>query len=458
MKSGMRALKKAKNRAGVNVLDFKGGYGKGVLTRNSCNNTFGVPDMYDAQIEIALGGLEQRVSKVIEVIENDFFGGKQVTVVARPQKDLLRKFIFIMAYRNRKFHERFGGEEDDYDSNDRAELLAYMHDKGIKALKEVWLNNIRAFIDVDLGQEPDCWLGWLMNNAYPSDARWFWKNMTTSYLCFCTPKDTDEEFVLTQNAYGIFEGPCSHQAWTDWHNFAPVNHRLVIVSRNQCFGGIPNLPANLDKELTKMQHKAIEAMTSIYEDPAKAHSWLEDLPVSRPVPSCWRPRRSSNGRPLPYRFAPEDTFTFKFFALPSTFLQRMNAHFLEEAIMTDTIVYKSPMALRKALESYVEMEKPGLKIAVDNPREKGPEIWCVDYTGVKRIGDGPEYNRQAYLNMLERIARSLGSDCTANVILSTPKTCLIVPPLPPTFVTRYKKLGKRIYYCRGNELTLARFQ
>lgn len=276
--------------------------------------------MYDEEIEAALGKkLEQPVSKIIESIEKDFIDGKTATVVARPQKDLLRKFIFIMAYRNRKFYQRFGGEEDDYDSNDRAELLAYMHEKGFSKPKDVWLNNIRAFIDVDLQKEDECWKGWLMDRAYPSDAGWFWKNMTNSYLCFCTPKDIDEEFVLTQNAYGIFEGPCDHRSWTDWHTFAPVNHRLVIISRSQYLGGIPNIPSRLAKAFAEVQRNVVKAVTSLYEDSAEAHSWLADLPVSRPIPSYMTLRSSPDNDLLSHKLAPEDTFTFRFFALPSRF-------------------------------------------------------------------------------------------------------------------------------------------
>ncbi|KAK5447975.1 hypothetical protein LTS15_009474 [Exophiala xenobiotica] len=436
-----KALSKAKKRAAVNVLDFKDGFTKGQLGRSSCNKTFGLPDMYDAEIEIALSRLEQLVSKIIDAIEKDFFSSRPATLIARPQKDLLRKFIFIMAYRNRNFHQRFEGEMDDYDSNDRVELLAYMHDKGFKTPKDVWLKNIRAFIDVDLSQEDECWYGWLMNHAYPADARWFWKNMTTSYLCFCTPEGADEEFVLTQNAYGIFEGPCSYLSWTDWHTFAPVNHRLVIVMRNQFLGGIPNIPSNLADAVARMQRAAVLSLTSLHEDPSAARSWLENLPVNRPATSYPMLRFSPEVSRPSSKFTSRDVFTFQFFQLPSTFVQRINSIFIEEAILTNTIVYKSSSALRKALESYLGIQKKGFKIAVEKPREGGPEIWRADHNGVKKMDVAPEYERQSYLGMLERIAWNLGSDCTAKFTLSTPRSIVIMPPLPPTFGPRYKKLG-----------------
>jgi hypothetical protein len=427
----------------VNVLDFKDGFTKGQLGRSSCYKTFGLPDMYDAQIEIALSRLERLASKIIDDIEGDFFSGRPATLIARPQKDLLRRFIFIMGYRNRRLHQRFEGEKDDYDSNDRAELLAYMNDKGFQTPKDVWLDNIRAFIDVDLGQPVECWSEWLMNHAYPGDARWFWKNMTTSYLCFCTPGRADEEFVLTENAYGIFEGPASHLGWTDWHTFAPVNHRLVIVLRNGFLGGIPNIPSNLANAVAKAQRTAVLSLTSVFEDPTAAHSWLENLPVNRPATSYPTLRSFSDGSPPSFKHSPEDVFSFQFFHLPSIFVQRINSLFLEGAILTNAIVYKSSSALRKALESYLGMEEQGFKIAIEKPQGERHEIWRADHNGVKKMGVTPEYELQAYLGMLERIARSLGSDCTAKFTPRTPRSIMIMPPLPPTFITRYQKLGKK---------------
>ena len=77
-----KALSKAKKRAGVNFLEFNGGFEKGQLCRSSCNKTFGLPDMYDADIEIALSDLEHRVSKILDAIEGDFSSGKSAALLA----------------------------------------------------------------------------------------------------------------------------------------------------------------------------------------------------------------------------------------------------------------------------------------------------------------------------------------------------------------------------------------
>ena len=76
-----RAVSRAKKQARVNILDFGDGFDKGRLERRLCSKTFGLPDMYDEEIEPALSALERDASEVIKVIEGDFLCGKKATVI-----------------------------------------------------------------------------------------------------------------------------------------------------------------------------------------------------------------------------------------------------------------------------------------------------------------------------------------------------------------------------------------
>ncbi|KAK5102645.1 hypothetical protein LTS08_003445 [Lithohypha guttulata] len=403
------ARSRAKNKARVKVLTWNEDFSTDRLEIRLCSKTFGVKNMYAPEIELAFSTLEQQVSKVIKAVEHDFVGNQTSTILSRSQKDLLRKFLFIMAYRNRTFSKRFDCTMDEYSLNDREKLLQYVRSKGFSTLKEVWLSNIRAFIDVDM--EKNGWPDWLRQNAYPDDALWFCKNMTQFFLCFCTPELASEEFLLTQNAYGIFEGPNDHLSWIDWHIFAPVNDRLVIVSRTNWLSNIPDLPVNLTRAVAELQKKHIRSLTSRYKDPVGAHSWLEDLPVKRPTTSYPIVQPSSASMNISGRanFSPSDTFAFEFFQLPSTFVQRINTILLEEAITTDTIVYKTETGLRKALDFYLEAEGPGLKSTMPELQHEGPVIWHPGHSGSARSSTLPEFKRKGYLGMLERVARSLGT-------------------------------------------------
>ena len=454
-----KAKKRRQRRTKVNALTFGNGFSSGRLNISSCDKTFCLSDMYDAEIETELSGLEDRVARIIEAIEIDFLRRKSVTKIARPEKNALRKFIFIMAYRNRKFHQRFHGQEQDYDSNDREQLLAYMHKKGFETPKDVWLSNIRAFIRVNLDQDDNIWSRWLDEHSYPGDAKWFWKNMTTSYLCFCTPGAAEEEFLLTENAYGIFEGPSSHVGWVDWHTFAPINPKLMIIMRNQSLGTFPGLPPAIRDAVARARLAAIQAATSVFEDPLAARSCLEDLPVGRPTPSYPTVHRLVGNSP-PFKFSSEDSFIFKFFRLPSTFVQLITSIFLEEAMQTETIIYKSETGLRKAIDSYLETDQAGFKIVMEPPPADGPEILYHDHNGTisSKSKDVPPTLRRSYLEMLERIARELGSHSHARFTMHTPTSFTIMPPLSDTFAAKYRLLGKQKQCHRNTQLMMARLR
>ena len=441
-----RAVKKAKNRARFNALDFNNGFENSCLEHPKCNSSFAVQNMYNTSVEEQLSLLEQKASKIIERIEEDFIQGMRTTTIARPDKNVLRRFLFIMLYRNYNFYERFRGGEEDYKANDRAELLKYMHSRGLATPKDVWLSNIRAFLEVNLALDDKMWSAWLMSHAYPGDARWFIKNLTTSYLCFCTASEADDEFILTQNAYGVFEGPSSHIGWTDWHTFVPINEKLIIVMRSGLLGCPPGLPPDLAGAISTAQRKLVDVQTLIYEDPASAHSCLEDLPVTRPIPSYPTLRNASDG--VKPQWTQENTFAFEFFPLPHIHVQLINSVFLEEAIKTTVIAYKSPRGLRQALESYLELELPKFKQTVAEPEDNnGETIMYADHDGIREEGNPPENRRHSYLKMIERVARELGSTSTAKLTYVTPRTVLIIPSFPQSVSDRYKILGKQTLHC-----------
>lgn len=75
-----------------------------------------------------------------------------------------------MMYRNRTFANRYEKSTEDYNSNDRDSMLAYMKEKGFDKPRDVWFHNIHAFLDVSLSRE---WGKEIIDRAYPADAQWF---------------------------------------------------------------------------------------------------------------------------------------------------------------------------------------------------------------------------------------------------------------------------------------------
>jgi hypothetical protein len=195
--------------------------------------------------------------------------------------------------------------------------------------------------------------------------------------------------------------------------------------------------------ITWVNSKAVELITTAYEDPLAARSWLEDLPVKRPKTSYEISRE--NVRPGEgLTFSDEDTFEFEFFPLPSIHVQVINCIFLEEAVLTDTIVYKSPAALRKMIDSYLTLEKPGFKLAIERPLGIESQALSQGSKGYRDwktlLAAGCE--RPDYLRMLERVATELGSNCTAKFHLFSLDSIACVSKFPPGFAATYKRLGE----------------
>ena len=164
-------------------------------------------------------------------------------MMQRGERDLLRRFLFIMMYRNKNFHGRFNVSKENYNADDRAEMMEYMDRKGFKKPIDVWFSNINAFIDVKIDRNPMAWNHRIVEQASLGDALWFWKNITMHYLAFCTPEDPEDEFILSENSYGVFEGlNSSNKLWTDFHLFAPVTPKLMIILRSNM------LPRRFDDE------------------------------------------------------------------------------------------------------------------------------------------------------------------------------------------------------------------
>ena len=318
-----KAQKTAKRNSRVRYLTLEHGYEAAGLDTHKVERTFGAQDMYCGtganidkrqEIENKLTGLEQKASKILKTIETDLVQGRSTTVLRRPEKDTLRKFLFIMLYRNRTLHSRFEKTAEAYDCADRETLLKYMREKGFVTPKDVWLANINAFLEVRLGHDRNRWLADLKATTDPDGATRFSKHLESTFLSFCTPVDQDDEFILTQNAFSVFEGPSDHTGWTDWHVFSPVSPKLIIVMQQN----VLKLPAHLEQLGLGKWPKPRGDFHGL------AKSWLEDLPIARPTTS-YNPIVSGNGGARSEIFSENDIFTFKFFPI-STVHTRSSIH------------------------------------------------------------------------------------------------------------------------------------
>ncbi|EUC36400.1 hypothetical protein COCCADRAFT_88263 [Bipolaris zeicola 26-R-13] len=241
---------------------------------------------------------------------------------------------------------------------------------------------------------------------YPPDALWLAQHVRSMYMAFVTPSDPQEEFILTENAFGIHEGPVSYSVnrftgkkkqtvYTEFHLLTVISPRLAIVFRSE------EMPEPLEDLIPRVREwkSTMLAMTAhIHADPEHVTSLLEDLPIAKARNSYTTVR---NGRIELAEGADgvpkmNDKFVFIFFPLESDHAQKINMVMLDQAHDIDKLVFKSETALLKAMEFYLEY----------------PCLTRGLYS-MKTVSDDPDDPRLRFLKQMEDVASMLGSSTTA---------------------------------------------
>ncbi|GJC90063.1 hypothetical protein ColLi_12901 [Colletotrichum liriopes] len=241
------------------------------------------------QIEDKLGRLESQSATIIQKIKKAHDNGKSDVCLRRSEKDQLRKFLFIMKYRGPGFYDKYlSGDEKTYQAEDKNLLCAYMAQKGFRNPREVWLDNLRAILDLEMDAEGD-WIEKLPTLMFPPDAAMFTVHVQMSYMAFCTPIDQNLEFILTDQVYNIFEGPIyeSYSVETRenlgpmylcFHEFGPISGRLIIVLRSFL---LPQPLEDADIKVKRAREMMLEGAAAQFPNAKDATSILADLPLRK---------------------------------------------------------------------------------------------------------------------------------------------------------------------------------
>ncbi|KAJ6283841.1 hypothetical protein J3E71DRAFT_149649, partial [Bipolaris maydis] len=370
------------------------------ITDDLVRKTFGRRGMYnnglDDRIEKKLANIEQNVSQIIARVLDAHKAGKDGISLVRSEKDLLRKFQFVMRYRSPIFFDRFNHQTaEDYNSDDKEEFKKYMRDLEESRPLDVWFHNLKKMIDIAM--DPEChWVEELRKAIYPNDADWFIENIQSMYMAFVTPLDPKEEFIITENAFGIHEGPVSYVdrftgekkriAYPEFHLLTVISPRLAIVFRNK---SLPEPHEDDDLELRKLKLLRLATMAQMHADPENVTSLLEDLPIAR----ARRPELAEDADGV---LRMDDKFDFVFFPINSKHVQTINMMMLDEAYEIEKLAFRSEAALLKAIEFYLEY----------------PCLTRGLYSR-KTVSYKPDDPKLRHLKKMEHVARMLGSSATA---------------------------------------------
>ncbi|KAF7542976.1 hypothetical protein G7Z17_g11120 [Cylindrodendrum hubeiense] len=269
-----------------------------VICEKSIKRILGNTDMYrdtsqptpkqQQHIEEMFSKFESSASIIFRKITKSFEQHERGLWLTRAERNVIRKFLFILKYRGSTFHRRFYHENrESYEAEDRELLNDYMQAKGFLRPIDVWFDNLKTIMELEMDPEKQ-WINELPKKMFPMDAEWFIYHVEGSYMAICTPAEANDEFILTDNSYSIFEGPncfgtdevtgkVEGTGWVALHEFAPISPKLMIVLRSFLF------PSPLEDEVAAVKSSRdkfrFEAYENVFNTPLQ--SILGDLPVRK---------------------------------------------------------------------------------------------------------------------------------------------------------------------------------
>ncbi|KAI5796703.1 hypothetical protein FPQ18DRAFT_386277 [Pyronema domesticum] len=324
---------------------------KMVIEEQRIARVYGVQDLYrdlsakDSNmnhIESKLGTLEQYASDVVRRIreyQKSRPYRNSVITLTRIELNYLRKFLFIMKYRHSLYWRKYAQEVTAYKEIDKPQIIAYMQRNNMSQLSEVWLRTMQVILDTEIDPEGS-WQRTLMRDAFVLDAVAYIYHMTQFYLTLCEPSNADDEFVITDNGFGIHEGPTfitrniqtgeeEAGSYTEYHLLAPLSPRLMLVLRSHLL-----LKGN---ERKLREHR-------MRPDVTNQKSLFEDLELEPAVPSY-------GANPVNFQARNDHTFSFKFHTVSRKYLNLFNGILLHEA--RESITWRTDSAMKRTMAAFI---------------------------------------------------------------------------------------------------------
>ncbi|KAH6608510.1 hypothetical protein Trco_001856 [Trichoderma cornu-damae] len=312
-------------------------------------------------LEENFGKLECNASRIYRKIIKAYEDGRPAIWLQRTEKDTLRKFIFLLAYRSEQYHRHYNVDDiQSYDADDKELLRDYMQTNGLAKPIDVWFQSLEAIINLEMDAEGH-WQYDIKRKIYFPIADLFVDHICNTYLAICTPESGDEEFVLTENGYNVWEGPTTHYLDEStgkhvcmsprFHSFAPISPRLMIVLRSNL---LPEMSEDADPDIRQMRQLHREMWIGALYGPGKV-SIMEDLPVRKAINSYME---LANGRLTPKpgwsrRLDKNDDFSFSFFPISTRHSRIINGLLLDHAFHGSKVMFNRKDAFLDLIEWYL---------------------------------------------------------------------------------------------------------
>ncbi|KAF8420251.1 hypothetical protein EV426DRAFT_251183 [Tirmania nivea] len=350
----------------------------GSITPSPVARCYGYTNMYqdvgasltdEMHIEKALSVLEGQASRIITRIKRAQARNAPSVTLTRTERNCVRKFLFVMKIRTPYFWTKYSCTKEEYQHIDREYLLEFMQERNFTRPIEVWLHTLKTIMDTPIDANGK-WGKTVTDTCFFHDADWFIQHMNGSFMAFCQPADMDDEFIISDTAFGIHEGPTevstrfipqgaitsreagrpyfrsklnksgtSNGWYTEYHHLAPFSPKLLLVLRSN----------DLRTEETKRNLREI-ANSGL----PGAHRWaipsvFEHLHLEPPEPSYGRNITFEQFKP-----SDQDTFTFPLHKLSNRDLVLFNSIILNE--VRRNLTWNSDLAMKRTLEAYLKEE------------------------------------------------------------------------------------------------------
>ena len=316
----------------------------GVLDFAKVGRSYGIPDMYKDvdhervyHVEDLLSKLESSAAIIYHKINKVHESGKHDFSITRKERNILRKFLFVMKYRSHKFWSKYTGTIDTYERGDRSRLIEFLKERSITDPRQVWLLNLEVIIKTEIDEDRE-WLQTIGREMFGDDAHMYVIHMSESYMAFCEPQSSEDEFILTDNGFGIFEGPVVYDStnlkstsadgspprlgdpkYTEFHKLAPLSPRLILVLRSNFLR---------DEPIWKSRRE----ISCQFDAQPGAVSLLQDLPIKPPKIHYKLPGTSKPVHTL------DDQFFFEIYKVKTEQIHVINGLMLQESVRSITWV------------------------------------------------------------------------------------------------------------------------
>ncbi len=342
--------------------------------------TYGIVNMYRDEenatdvdhIEKAFSRLESNAARIIQKIDKVVDKGE--VSLPRGEVNTLRKFLFLLSYRNNRRSRQF--IEENFDEDTYNVIKEFQAEHGLKDTKAVWLFNIKNILDSEhweIGENPKVF--WVDRTDYKIEQQAFQMGL------FCVPQGF--EFIAT-GSMGLFEGspilnPIARMEMDKMFGVPrwrpgvqpveptitltrswPLTPRLVVMLRHRML-------SEEESELAQgVRPRAHDLMQSYFHDfPRLSPKVTYNPSLSAATRRMMSGSRTEEDDRLRREFAEEnkldgkcinsrlkDTLKFPISTLSEDQAARINVLMLEHC--DGVISFIGPSPLRKSLKRYVE--------------------------------------------------------------------------------------------------------